>query len=293
MDHTRKPTVRLEVITPDIAEEMLGTNHERQRSVNERIVLQYAHDMTEERWPITGDTIKEDWNGRIIDGQHRLRAIIKSGATIETFVARGLDPDVFADLDQGRKRSFHTYLEGLRVPNASCVGAAVSKVLYFSRKRRFDKELTGHEASISINDLIETFDNEPGIVDWSGPAKSVGDRFRFSAGTVNAVLYVASLTKSASVEKFVDSLSSGLDLEAKDPVYALRNILLDRLATRAERRFSNMHYTNLFVRAWNAYARGDQVGALKGSIQGKAVSLFDPYGLIDARWPLPAQARPR
>ena len=40
----------------------------------------------------SGLSIQFDWDGRMIDGQHRCEAGIESGVTIRMLVVKGLDP---------------------------------------------------------------------------------------------------------------------------------------------------------------------------------------------------------
>lgn len=286
MSKNPTPTVQLETITPDAAERLLRAGHERQRVLAEKVVDAYTHDMVNGRWEITGDTIKVDTEGALIDGQHRLHAVIRAGVPIQMFVARGIATDTFAVLDQGRKRSFADYLAGLKVENSTTVAAAVGKLAYYAVGRRFEyiRHQTNH---FTISDLITVWETEPGLAGWARSATAIGSRFRFSPGAFCAFLYVAEVSKAADVHTFANQVLTGVDLGPNDPPGLLRNSLLERLATRGERRYSNEYYTNVVIRAWNAYARGEELKMLKGSVQGKPVTVFDPHGRIDNRWPIP------
>jgi len=54
-------------------------------------------------WVMNGDAIRISKCGILIDGQHRLSAVVKSGVSIETIVIDGLD-----------LQSFHTILVSLK-----------------------------------------------------------------------------------------------------------------------------------------------------------------------------------
>lgn len=54
---------------------------------------------------LTGDSVKFDYNGNLIDGQHRLTAIRDSSVAVYLLVVRGLEPTVRAVIDTGSKRS--------------------------------------------------------------------------------------------------------------------------------------------------------------------------------------------
>lgn len=87
----------VESINPAKAIEYLKRNVNNPRgknSLNKRIVKSYAEDMASGLWVLNGESIVFDEDGFLKDGQHRLAAIIKSGATIQSCVIRGVGRDV-------------------------------------------------------------------------------------------------------------------------------------------------------------------------------------------------------
>lgn len=95
--------IQMVKITPEIAEQYLEKNKGNYRSINRSRVLAYAEDMASGNWVQNGEAIKFSENGMLIDGQHRLQAIIQSGKTIEMPVITGIDNDVSL-FDIGGKR---------------------------------------------------------------------------------------------------------------------------------------------------------------------------------------------
>lgn len=91
-------------ITPALASEWMQKNV-RNRPVAMSRVASYASQIKLGRWKLTGETIKFASNGELIDGQHRLMAVVAANMSIETYVAEGLTPDVFDCLDRGNTRS--------------------------------------------------------------------------------------------------------------------------------------------------------------------------------------------
>ena len=100
-----KMTIKKERITPEIATQILATNIDRNRPVNVSRVGMYEHDMLTGKWVDNGETIKIDSEGRLVDGQHRLRAIERSGVPLWLWVARGVSPDAFETVDVGLTRT--------------------------------------------------------------------------------------------------------------------------------------------------------------------------------------------
>ena len=71
------PAIAWVTITPGDAEQMLESN-EANRNMRARVVSAYARDMETDRWLVTGETIKIGRHGELLDGQHRLQAIIQN-----------------------------------------------------------------------------------------------------------------------------------------------------------------------------------------------------------------------
>lgn len=90
-------------ISPQIAEEYLKTNINN-RKLQFKRVTQYAEDMRNGKWQLNGESIKFNKSGKLIDGQHRLAAVIKSKATIQSLVTWGVDDNV-TTMDRGQNRT--------------------------------------------------------------------------------------------------------------------------------------------------------------------------------------------
>lgn len=93
-----------ETITPDMAREYLKYNTENYRSINKFRVMSYASDMRNGKWQLNGEAIKFDASGRLIDGQHRLQAIVSANVPAEMLVIREV-PEGTNLYDIGSNRS--------------------------------------------------------------------------------------------------------------------------------------------------------------------------------------------
>lgn len=90
-------------ITPSIATEML-THNIANRPTSEATVRLYATLMREGKWRENGEAIQFGADGRLLNGQHRLKAIVASETTQKIVVIRDVDSSTFATFDAGRKR---------------------------------------------------------------------------------------------------------------------------------------------------------------------------------------------
>ena len=107
---TKRMTLTINV-TPTIADEWLQRNDPQNRTISQCKVDEYARDMAGGRWGETHQGIAFDSNGLLFDGQHRLMAVVKSGATVPIRVDCGLPPETRRYIDQGKNRQLPNMLE--------------------------------------------------------------------------------------------------------------------------------------------------------------------------------------
>jgi len=126
-DTTAQVRVDVELVTPHKASDWLEKNR-RNRPKREGQIDRYIDQMKEGNWMVSPDAIAFDENGRLINGQHRLTAIVRAGQAQRQLVARGLDPDARLISDVGAKRtaSDMLHIEGYRHPQE--LGAALKLV---------------------------------------------------------------------------------------------------------------------------------------------------------------------
>jgi hypothetical protein len=143
-------------VTPAIATKWLKNNF-RNRPVSEDVVNAYARDMINGVWVPTHQGIAFNNKDELIDGQHRLLAVVKSGRTIRMMVTFGLPAKIEGHemttmdaVDRGRTRSVGDQLtiqHGLS--NGSMTAAicsALSSLCYGERTRR-----------LSVGQTLEVF----------------------------------------------------------------------------------------------------------------------------------------
>lgn len=97
-----KELLSRELITPEKAAEMLKSMIKNQRFHSQSLSNNYATEMAAGRW--RDSYISIDISGDLIDGQHRLFAVIKSKTPIEFLVIRGVRTEMAEVLDIGHAR---------------------------------------------------------------------------------------------------------------------------------------------------------------------------------------------
>ena len=92
---------RIETITPEKASGYLKKN-KNNRAVSAPLVSRMAREMREGLWAENGETIVFNGDGRLLDGQHRLMAVVESGETIRSLVVTRVPATAFQTIDTGK-----------------------------------------------------------------------------------------------------------------------------------------------------------------------------------------------
>lgn len=90
------------MVTPEMAQEMLELNT-LNRPLDQRHVNRIAAQIVAGKWKFNGDTIKVSSDNKVLDGQHRLWAIMEAKIGVMTIIVRGIERDAFAYIDTLRK----------------------------------------------------------------------------------------------------------------------------------------------------------------------------------------------
>lgn len=122
------PTMRVEMIGPEQAESMLLKNT-RNRNIIQRQVRFLSNEMRIGNWKLTNNGIGFDSEGSLIDGQHRLLAVIDAQVTVPMLVCRKMAADTMTVIDKNKVRSLsHDMLMDGRVYSSkmpSCLRVCV------------------------------------------------------------------------------------------------------------------------------------------------------------------------
>lgn len=99
---TGSPDVKSEVIlvTPELAQEWLSSQADYQRNISPRRVRILANLMRRNEWKVTPThQIGISPSGQVVDGQHRLSAVIASGAPVKMAVTFNCPESIFDVID--------------------------------------------------------------------------------------------------------------------------------------------------------------------------------------------------
>ncbi len=94
---------KIEVITPEIAKKYLSLSAGN-RNLSPSNQRACERDISKGDWVLNGEAIKFNQSGKLVDGHHRLSAVVKTGKPIETLVVYGVADDIYI-FDKGKPRS--------------------------------------------------------------------------------------------------------------------------------------------------------------------------------------------
>lgn len=207
-------------ISPQMAEDLLKTNPINRRVAYGR-VLTYVNQMRQKKWMLNGETIKVSDTGKLLDGQHRLYAIVEYGAPVEMSIVTGMSEDAFKTIDTGSPRRASQIAAMAGIQNSVVVTAA-SMIVY----RLFMGG--GREASVPPSEIITVARAFPAFQKWGGFIKSQGNASPLPAACLlGAIVYLEDIAKKPRLaEEFFKGMQKGEELKNGSPVLALRNAML-------------------------------------------------------------------
>lgn len=254
----RELQVKVEVVTPERAQEILERN-DRNRSIAASVVDRYARDMRNGVWALNGQTIKISDTGRLLDGQHRCAAAVKSKTPFPAIIVEGLQDEVFDTFDLGTRRSISAVLKDRGETNTANLGAVLRQLWLIDNGL-----ITVTNVPPTVSELLATLEAHPMVRDSVKLATKVRD---IAPSILLALHYVFRKADERRADEFVERLADGVMLSADSPILKLRDILQEDRANR-KGRMGDVERGALIVKAWNAFFYERPIRVLKWQTGG-------------------------
>lgn len=208
------------IITPEIAIGLLKSNTHN-RKISNDLVQQYANEMRRNRWYMTGSGLSFDINGVLLDGQHRLMAVVESGESVPFQVTTGLDPDSQDKLDRNKKR---TMLDVCQLKNLERSNLAL-KVCYFFilKNHAYGYKRRSDVPDELLEQYISKYGRSIGAIEKIISEKRSGKTFK-RVGFVSAIMIYYEYDKDHALS-FLSGVIKGEMLKEHYPEYLLRRYL--------------------------------------------------------------------
>ena len=90
-----KPKFEVHDITPEMAKTILTYRNKNNRKYRYNQLAKLSDAIEKGEWKVTHQCIAFDKDGNLIDGQHRLAAILQTGKTLPILVCSNMDSRIF------------------------------------------------------------------------------------------------------------------------------------------------------------------------------------------------------
>lgn len=223
-------SVEAETITPTEAAALLRKSEgQPQRALSDLLVRKLAHAIEAGDWLLTHQGIALDDAGVVLDGQHRLHAIVLADTPVQIMVARGVDPAGFGVFDTGRSRTTGDALRIAGYGSGAHLAAAARYLLAYDDVVGTTERLRAHTRLISSTDVLHLMESDRG--NSLMQAYHVADRVAghgwsrtgFRTWVTAAIVVLTEGPPSHElVLEFCERMYDGANLSPGSPILALR-----------------------------------------------------------------------
>jgi hypothetical protein len=249
---TAKVTFAVEHINPAKAAHLLSISA-RNRNLRREVVNSLSSDMKGGLWNSDQmDPIRINWNGELMDGQHRLHAIIQSGTTYPFLVVRGLPPSRIETIDAGAPKTLPDVLTIQGESYARLLSTAVAHLMAYEKTGVFSP-VNRHRPSRTA--LLNYLYSHPRIHHYLVIGNQIRKVVR-GGGRWVALAYLFSQQDEEDADYFLSHLHSGEDLPADSPILLLRTRLIEDMHRHSVHRMSPLSYSAIAIKAWNLFRTG-------------------------------------
>ena len=241
-------------ITPSMAAGFLK-NNPMNRKLKKRIVASYAVAMKNGDWKEDSpEVISFSGGGVLIDGQHRLNAIVVAQVPVTMWVATDVPKEVFVCLNQGAKRTTADIFGIKGVSNENLTAATIkaylkikSGVVLYGSSNSEDKVYTEF--------LLNTYMKSPEY--WQQIVQE-GEKFykdfmKIIPPSFICAYYAAFCdVDKVQAKQFMERLTTGVGIVSNtDPIKLLRTHFLKQQSSYKK---TTPYFNNVvFIKAWNAF----------------------------------------
>lgn len=254
MSTKKEPTADFELMTPAKASEILK-NNKKNRHMRGRLLDHYVRQIQDGAWETNGEAVQLAHNGNLLNGQHRLEAIVKANKSVKLLVVRGLDESVRSTIDIGHGRSVGDVLkmEGIEATYGSRLAAAVAIVLKFRKGKFIDtkQRMTPREA---MDFIASNKDIQKSL------HMVVNQRYQLCMPSVIvACHFLFSRIDRYKAEDFFDKFATGKNLGSHSPILKIRGQMERMRAEKFSRRANAKPFLYLMCAAFDDFIHNRRI----------------------------------
>jgi len=252
-----RPHVEYVLVTPEIAAAWLESNNVN-RHLRERRVTQYARDMAAGRWTLNADMICFGTNGDLLNGQHRLNAVVSSGTTVMFAVQYDTPAEAMQNMDTGSARTAGDYLAWQGETHRSLLASVVKQTILWESGRIYQDN---HKQTVSTGEITQFIAANPDI----RTTVETVDRMRKNIDAAPTALgcahwAIAQVSGMDDADEFFARLGSLAEESKGSPILAVNSRLREIRRNRVK--VSTRELVAMFIKAWNYDVNGRTVATI-------------------------------
>ncbi len=194
-------------VSPEMAAKWLEKNHINNRPIAWRRVEAFSNDMRAGAWVLHHQAVAFGKDGTLLDGQHRLQAVVMSGCTVKMLVVRNDSGDFHDPIDRGEKRTT-AMLTGL---NARVVGAC--NLLRMLEQGYYTP------TPMTVNEAVEAFERYKPLFEKLN--EQCAGYYKAHSGVIAAVIWTMPTAEAKTMARLRQVLSGEM-IKRGDPAFAFR-----------------------------------------------------------------------
>lgn len=246
-----------ESVTPERAKELL-LSMANDRPFSKNTALNYTEVMRRGEWKFNGDPIRINAKGKVIDGQHRLTAIVNSGKTQRMLLVSGLDDSVFDTIDVGKRRSPSDLLSIAGFTHATPLAATSRALIIYESGALWAEEAAKNlDYNPTGKQIVAYADENPEVFDCVRTLyNSHTYAIRIAPPSAVGLAYVLSHRQNkAKAEAFLSGFTGSEPTERHDPRWIAREYMA-RQKNSTTHRLTAQQAQAVMIKAANLYFAG-------------------------------------
>lgn len=256
----------VETITPRKAKELLEKNTNN-RPVSKKRVDHYTSLMTNGKWHLTHQGIAISKTDVIIDGQHRLLAVVRANMPIDFTITYGVDDDTFKYVDVGYSRTTSNIFAIENIANYTRHAAGISRYHDFINNHR-SLSIRGSGKTINHythDDYLKFYyNNEPLLIDILSKVSGWYNRYKIlNTSEMYAIFTYCVIDANWSFSK-VESFFDHVFMLRHDSPSNVPRLLFDKLIQDATgtTQMKPIARTAMLIKAFNYFVKGKSLKRL-------------------------------
>lgn len=259
-------TVKIKKFTPQDAASILDNNNINNRAISKARIAEYSSAMSRGEWLFNGDSIRISDDGVLLDGQHRLTALLKSNTEQYFIVIENMKKNIGFTIDGGKNRTGGDSLT-MQSGTPKHLAAAISGAIkLFQRHEKGLTMMTGGYEKLTNTQVVNKYIEQKPLIEkccaWLNENVSRKGGI-LSKSEMLAITMILSSADEADAFLFCNMVFCGIGINEICAQSHLRDYLLE---CKSKAKKSNQQQRlHSIIKVWNSVRSGRNMKS-KGSV---------------------------